>query len=104
MSYLESFVADAAVAAVATSVASEAATQVPPPPPSSSPSSPPPPRLVANYSDSPASGLFSVVNARAALLCAAIAFFDGDELNSFRPLILWQRYTSTSIFSSRQPL
>ena len=92
MVYLESFVADAAVAADATSVASEAATQVPPLPPPSSASPPSPPlRLVANDSDSPASGLFSVVNARAALLCAAIAFFDGDKLNSFRPLILWQR-------------
>jgi hypothetical protein len=74
MVYLESFVADAAVAADATSVASEAATQVPPPPPpppTSSPSSPPPSpplRLVANDYDSPASGLFSVVNARAALV------------------------------------
>ena len=62
-------------------------TWVPPPPMPPSPEPPvsppppsPPPMLVLNdYESSPASGLFSVVNARAIILCAMIA-------------VLWRRY------------
>ena len=81
-SSLESFAADAAEAAEATAAAREAETTwVPPPPVPPSPEPPvsppppsPPPRLVLNdYESSPASGLFSLVNARAIILCAMIA-------------------------------
>ena len=78
-SSLESSAADAAEAAEATAAAREAETTwVPPPPlpepPVSQPPPSPPPRLVLNdYESSPASGLFSLVNARAIILCAMIA-------------------------------
>ena len=78
-SSLESFAAAAAVAGEATSAAREAETTwVPPPPSPQPPPSPPPPspppRLVLNdYESSPATSLFSVMNARAIILCAMIA-------------------------------
>jgi hypothetical protein len=78
-SSLESFAAAAAVAGEATSAAREAETTwVPPPPSPQPPVSPPPPspppRLVLNdYESSPATSLFSVMNARAIILCAMIA-------------------------------
>ena len=73
--------ADAADVAEATSAVREAETTwVPPPPSPEPPLSPQPPSpspgLVLNdYDSSPAGGLFSVVNARAIILCAMIAFF-----------------------------